>query len=137
MTKERLRAYQTIKKELEQLRNQIKEIEAALYYPKIQRITDMPAAPSSGKRQEDLAIYHLELQDRYKAKIEALTAEQLAIEEKIEQLAPTMRMLIRHRYIEGLKWEEICCKMNYSWRQIHRLHAEALKKLREMGDNNE
>ena len=137
MNKDRLRSYQAIKKEQEQLKHQLEKIEAAIYYPKIQRMTGMPFAKTEGNHQEDMAIYHIELQTRYKAKIEEIVAERLAIEEAIEPLTPTMRMLIRFRYIDGLKWEEVCCKMNYSWRQTHRLHAETLKRLREMTDNGE
>lgn len=130
MTKERLRNYQAIKREREQLRQQLDEIEAALYYPKIQRLNGMPSAPVEGNPQEDLAIHHIELQERYKAKMDELAAEQLAIEAAIEQLEPMARMLMRHRYLDGLKWEEVCLKLNYSWRQTHRLHGEALKQLR-------
>lgn len=132
MTKDRLRNYQYIKKERDQLRQQLEEIEAALYYPKIQRLTSMPAAPVDGNPQEDLAIYHIELQARYQAKMEELAAEQLAIEEAVEKLEPTARMLVRYRYIDGLKWEEVCCRMSYSWKQTHRIHGEALRMMREM-----
>lgn len=37
------------------------------------------------------------------------------------------RLLLRLRYIEYLTWEEISDKMNYSARQIYRLHKQALK----------
>lgn len=30
------------------------------------------------------------------------------------------------RYIDGLRWEEIACKMNYSFRHVTRLHGSAL-----------
>lgn len=129
MTKERLRAYAEIKKEREQLRQQLEEVEAALYYPKIQRLTDMPASPQGGNNQEDLAIYHIELRERYRAKMEELAAEQLAIEQAIESLEPTARMLMRYRYIDGLKWEEVAVRMNYSWTQTHDIHGKALKQL--------
>jgi DNA-directed RNA polymerase specialized sigma subunit len=133
MTKERLRNYQTIKREREQLRQQLEEIEAALYYPKVQQLTGMPhGGTKEGNPQEELIIHHIELQDRYRAKLEELAAEQLAIEEAIESLDPTARMLLRYRYIDGLKWEEVCYRLNYSWRQTHRLHGEALQKLREV-----
>ena len=136
MTKERLRNYQNIKKEREQLRQRLEEVEAALYYPKIQQLSAMPAGPNAeGNPQENLAIHHIELQERYTAKLEELAAEQLAIEEAIEPLEPTARMLLRYRYLDGLKWEEVCCRMNYSWRQTHRLHGEALRQLREMTEN--
>lgn len=132
MTKERLRNYQNLKREQAQLREQLEKIEAALYYPKIQRITDMPTAPSKGNALEDMTARHLELQDRYKAKLEELAAEQLAIEQAIDTLDPTGRMLLRYRYIEGLTWEEVCVCMAYSWRQTHYIHARALDKLQEV-----
>ena len=131
MTKERLRNYQNIKEEREQLRQKLEEVEAALYYPKIQQLTDMPRGGSKeGNPQETLAIYHIELQEKYKAKLEELAAEQLAIEKAIESLDANKRMLLRYRYIDGLKWEEVCCRMNYSWTQTHYHHGEALKQLR-------
>ena len=135
MTKERLRNYQNIKKEREQLRQQLEEIEAALYYPKIQNLTGMPGSGSKeGNPQEDLAIHHIELQERYLAKIEELAAEQLAIEDAIESLDETERMLMRYRYIDGLKWEEVCVKIGYSWTQTHEHHGRALQKLKEKSE---
>lgn len=135
MTKERLRNYQNIKKEREQLRQQLEEIEAALYYPKIQRLDAMPGGGSKeGNPQEDLAIHHIELQERYRAKLEELAAEQLAIEDAIESLDETERMLMRYRYIDGLKWEEVCIKIGYSWTQTHEHHGRALQKLKEKSE---
>lgn len=136
MTKERLRNYQNIKKEREQLRHQLEEIEASLYYPKIQQLTDMPAGggPKEGNPQEDMMLHHIELQERYRAKLEELAAEQLAIEEAIESLDETERMLLRYRYIDGLKWEEVCVKIGYSWTQTHEHHGRALQKLREKSE---
>lgn len=132
MTKERLRAYRNIKREREQLRQQLDEIEAALYYPKVQHFDAMPGGGTKeGNPQENLAIYHIELQARYNAKLEELAAEQLAIEEAIEALEPTDRMLLRYRYLDGLTWEEVCYRMDYSWRQTHRRHGKALQKLKE------
>lgn len=132
MTKERLRAYQKNKQEQEQLRQQLEEIEAALYYPKIQSITDMPSAPVTGNHKEDLAIRHIELQERYRAKLEELAGEQLAIEDAIESLEQTQRLLMRYRYLDGLKWEEVCIKLGYSWTQTHEHHGRALQKLKEL-----
>ena len=135
MTKERLRNYQNIKKEREQIRNQLEEIETALYYPKIQNLDGMPGAgPKEGNPQENLIIHHIELQERYWAKLEELAAEQLAIEDAIESLDETERMLLRYRYIDGLKWEEVCVKIGYSWTQTHEHHGRALQKLREKSE---
>ena len=134
MTKERLRNYQSIKREREQLRQQLEEIEAALYYPKVQQLTGMPHHHVEGNPQENMILHHIELQDRYRAKMEELAAEQLAIETAIETLDPTARMLLRYRYIDGLKWEEVCVRMGYSWTQTHEHHGRALHKLKEEKD---
>lgn len=130
MTKERLRAYQAIKEELQQLEDRLLEIEAVLYSPKNQRLTGMPSAPSKGNAMEDMAARHVELQDLYKTKMDELAQEALAIEAAIETLDPTARLLFRYRYIDGLKWEEVCVRMNYSWQNVHKIHKRALETLR-------
>lgn len=135
MTKERLRNYQKIKREREQLLHQLEELEAALYSPKIQQLTGMPSsAPAEGNPMENLAIHHIELQERYRAKLDEMAAELLTIEKAIEPLDPVLRVLLRYRYIYDLKWEDVCVKMNYSWRQTHNLHGKALAMLREGSD---
>lgn len=134
MTKERLRKYGDLKKEREQLRQQLEEMEAALYYPKIQHLNGMPSAPSKENTMELMVARHLELQDQYRTKLEELAAELMEIERAIEPLEPTSRMLLRYRYLDGLKWEEVCVRMNYSWKQTHRIHSRALKQLREEVD---
>lgn len=132
MTKERLRNYQKIKREREQLLHQLEELESALYSPKIQQLTGMPSStPAEGNPQENLAIHHIELQERYRAMLDELAQEQLAIEKAIEPLDPVLRTLLRYRYIDGLVWEEVCVKMSYSWRQTHYLHGQALAQLKE------
>lgn len=131
MTKERLRNYQNIKREREQLEEKLAQIEAALYSPKIPQLTSVPASGSpTGSGMEALADKHMELQQRYEAKLVELATEQLEIERAIETLDPTARMLLRYRYIDGLTWEEVCVRLCYSWRQTHRLHSQALEKLK-------
>jgi RNA polymerase sigma factor (sigma-70 family) len=51
------------------------------------------------------------------------------IETSIEILEEREKRLMRLRYLHGLSWEKICVDMNFSWRQIHNIHAEALKKI--------
>lgn len=133
MTKERLRNYQALKREKAQIQNMMEELETAMYYPKPQRLTGMPAAPSpSGGAMEAMVARHTELQDRYQTKLSELTEELHAIEDSIAHLDSTERALLRFRYIEGLKWEEVCVCMSYSWQQTHRIHARALRHLAEM-----
>lgn len=135
MTKARLKHYRNNKKEMEQLKARLVELETALYYPKIPHLTDMPGGGKpEGNAQEDLAIHHIELQALYNTKLAELQAEQLEIEKAIEGLPQTERMLMRYRYLDGLKWEEVCVKMGYSWTQTHEHHGRALQKLKEMDE---
>ena len=134
MTKERLRNYSHLKEEREQLRQQLVELEAALYCPKIQHLNGMPSAPSKENAMELMVAQHLHLQKKYREKVEELATELMAIEAAIEMLKPTARMVLRYRYLDGLKWEEVCVKMNYSWMQIHRIHSQALQQLKESMD---
>lgn len=127
---QRLREYLDVKREREQLQHQLAELEAVLMHPRIQHLSDMPSNPVRGNPQEDMLVRHLELQELYSEKLAMLTEKQLAVEKLIEGLQPRHRTLMRYRYIEGLKWEEICVKMGYCWRQIHRLHSEALQALK-------
>ncbi len=104
MTKEQLKSYQPIKKELNTL-----EVLAR----KIDRYgTDT-------------------LRTLYDEKREKLTDELLHIEQVIEALEPTERTLMRLRYIDGLSWQAICTRINYSWQQTHRIHARALIKIKD------
>ena len=53
------------------------------------------------------------------------------ITERIDAMEnETESLLLRLRYIHGLKWEEVAVKMDYSWKQIHRLHSKALNNFK-------
>lgn len=136
MNKERLRQYQAIKHELAQVSGQIEELEASLYSPRAQQMDGMPFAPSGGSsdvreamldKKAELLLHYIQLQAD-------LDTERLAIEKAIESLEPMLRTLMRLRYMDGLRWEEVCTQMSYSWQQVHRFHRRALAKLREESD---
>lgn len=135
MTKERLRNYRKIKQEKADLQQKMEEVETLLYSVKIPHLSDMPRGSSvESNPQEARVLAHSdelrELKEFYRAKIKELAAEQLAIEKAIETLEPTTRLLFRYRYIDDLKWEDVCLKINYSWRQTHNLHSDGLNQLR-------
>ena len=70
------------------------------------------------------------LQESYKNKLHRLNAALAEVEDMVDSLDdPVERRLLRCRYIDDLTWEEVCVEMNYSWRQTHRIHGNALDKL--------
>lgn len=59
-----------------------------------------------------------------------LTALRQSIGAAIDAVSDgTLRELLRLRYIEGLTWEKIAERMNYSCMQINRLHNKALNQI--------
>ena len=130
MTKERLRQYQHIAREKAQIEDMLLDLECAMTAPRVPSLDGMPHGHTvQGSLIETLVARRDELVRRYQAKLEELATAMLDIEEAIEALDPVERQLMRLRYIKGHTWEEICVEMSYSWRQTHRLHAEALAKL--------
>lgn len=133
MTQERLKNYQAIKREWAQLAQQLERIEATMYAPRAQRLTGVPSARSVENPLDSLVDHRQELLERYQAKLDELAAEQLAVEKAIESLTPVARTALRYHYIDGMTWEKVCVQMSYSWRQIHRIHAYALRQLAQQG----
>lgn len=134
MTKTQLRSYRSIKLERDNLNRTIKELEAVIYSPRAAQINGQPHGGSgTSSVVERAAIKHAELIERYHHKTAELTEAMAEIEEAIENLSPTERTLMRLYYIDGLTWEVVCCEMNYSWRQVHRIHSRALASLAKAG----
>lgn len=133
MTKERLRQYQQLKREKDMLEEKLVELESTMASPRIQKLDGMPhGQPQGGSLMDTLVEQHLALKAMYANKLRELNDTLLGIETAIESLEDaTERNLMRLRYIDGLKWEEITLAIGYSWQQTHRIHARALEKLRD------
>lgn len=132
MTKEQLKAYIEIKRELADLQRRREELETALYSPRAQVLDGMPhSGPGVSYVREERMESKAEVLAMYKAKEAELQDALLDIEFAIAMLDPRERQLVRLHYIDGLKWEQVCLEMDYSWRQVHRIHSSALNKLKE------
>lgn len=132
MVKEKLRGYGERRRELRQIQRLLAELEARMTAPRAQALTGTPGStPGDPDRLTGLVAQAEELRGRYRRCIEELTAAQLEVERLIETLAPREREIFRLRYIEGAKWEDICVRLSYSWRQVHRAHSAALQRLEE------
>lgn len=130
ITKEKLREYKDKQQERRDIKHELEELEAKLYGLRAQQLTGMPhaQAPDSAAL-EDLIDRMTELKALYTETLAELYAELLPIARAIHRLEVTERRLIRLRYIRGLTWEQVAVEMNYSWRQVHRIHSSALKHL--------
>ena len=133
MDEERLKNYRAIVAEREQIKLQLERLEAAMYAPKIQRLTGMPSAAPVDNPLDERVDRRVELIAFYTEKDKELAAEQLAIEKAIERLTPATRVALRYHYIEGIKWERVCVLMSYSWRSVMRIRRYALEQLGKEG----
>lgn len=127
--KRRLHRYRDLEAERVQLAQELKRVEDVMTAPRGPNLDGMPRSPGAGDPVLGVVSQHLALEERYRRQLEKLARAQTAIEDLIEGLEPMTRRLMRHRYIEGLPWEEVCVAIGYSWRQTHNLHAKALDAL--------
>ena len=133
MTKETLRNYKHLKNEIRQLEETVQELEVSMTSPRSPQMDAMPrACPDGAGPTERPAIQHLQLIELYNEKLAVLRSEQMRIEKAIDKLEPVERLILRRRYLEGLTWEEVAVRSNYSWRQVHRIHGRALEHLRNL-----
>lgn len=91
-----------------------------------QTISDMPKG-SDGDGRNEAIIKMIDLGEKLTAEI----AEYYNVGESVRNAIDSLekeehKLLLRYRYIDGYTFEQIAVMMNYSWRQIHRLHSEAL-----------
>lgn len=132
MTKEQLRQYRSIKLEHTRLGELIREMEETLYGVRATCTDGQPRGGGTISRPtEDVSVKHVMLRQTYEAKRAELYDAMGKIEAAIESLPSKERTLIRAYYAEGMTWEAVCVEMNYSWRQVHRIHAKALQLLNE------
>ena len=130
MTKDDLKEYTSIKRELKQIQFKLKELEERKSSIKSMVISDMNVQTSHNNNSiEDLLIKIEECIEEYNKKEIELYNKQLEIEKCINSLEPTERIIARSRYIEGKTFEQISVDLNYSWRHTIRIHGKILQKI--------
>ena len=138
MTKVRLRAYKHIRQERDDLKKLLDDLDEVIYGPGGQRLDGMPRSGSAGQSQtERQGDRHMALHEKYERKVADLTRQMAEIEEAIETLLPLERSIIRLHYFQGLTWDEVAERVNYSRRQVTRLHGWVLIKLQREGEDKE
>jgi DNA-directed RNA polymerase specialized sigma24 family protein len=127
--KQRLNSYRQVQLERRQILDRIMRLESRLTAPGGQNLDGMPHGAGNGDALTQGVVRLAELRDLYKAREADLAQAQMDIEHLIDNLDPIERVIARYRYIDGLHWEQICVKINYSWRQTHRIHSDMIDKL--------
>ncbi len=127
--KEYLWRYQNAKRKEAEINEEIMQLRIDKMMPSLVR-DGMPHGSGGG----DLSGYAARLDElmcELYEQMEQCIAIRLEISRKIEGMQDeTESLLLRYRYIQGLKWEDIAVKMEYSWKQIHRIHGKALNNFK-------
>lgn len=134
--KRRLNSYRHVQMERRQIIDRLVRLEARLTAPGAQNYDGMPHGSGKSDALANGVAALTDLREVYRAKEVELAQALTDIEILINGLEPVERLIARYRYIDGLQWEKICVKINYSWRQTHRIHSDMIDKLaREVTDN--
>lgn len=130
--KEYLKSYRKACKKTESLKEQMESLREAETSIKSQQMSDMP---KGGTRHRDLSDLMVKLEDLQAQIADAITESckiKLEIEEALWKLEdPEEARVLRFRYIYSMTWEEISNTMNYSNRQIHYMHKNAIKNIKQ------
>ena len=91
--------------------------------------SDMPKGAGSDKIQG--AVEKIwEIEKRLDQEIDKQVDLRRRIESAVEGLGDgRLRDVMRYRYIDGMKWEEVAVVMHYSYMQICRFHGRALQEI--------
>lgn len=132
MTKEMLMQCSTKRKELQQISRRIEVLRADARSTKAVCYDGEPKSKGEPIAAVQRYIEQLEtLSALYEEKKAALMQDIIAVERAISALPPELRMLMRYRYIDGMRWEEIADIMHISIGTFHNWHNKALLLLKD------
>lgn len=130
VTKEELKEYYRLVCEIRELQEEIKQLQSVWQSVGATRYDIVGGSGGSGDIMGKTFARLNELTEYYAQKIEERIQQQEKIETAIEHLPIVERRLMRYRYIDGLDWVNVAARLNYSWKQTHRIHSRALQMLK-------
>ena len=127
--KEYLKSYRRAIKREQDILDEIQRLRLDKMFPSV--VNDgMPHGSSHSDLSDYAAILDEQIDLLKEERLERVRCYQ-KIERQIRQMEnEDEQEVLRLRYIKGLKWEEVALKMNYSWKQVHRIHSSALKSFK-------
>lgn len=118
-------------KRIERKDEEIKRLRAKLEKSNSQ-ISDMPRG-GAGQDWTDADVKVMELEARIRREIARLCDVKQQIGEAIDAVEDARyRTLLEMRYRNYYTFEKIAVEMNYSWRQVMRIHREALDAVKDV-----
>ena len=126
--KEYLLRYRAVKREIEDIDMRMAKLRLKYAAPSAIDYSDMPKAHSTEHDLSDYMAKMDELTDYLISKYTRLRGVEVDIYKRLDRMTDqTERDILRSRYIDGMSWEKIAAKLNYSVRNVTRLHGPALQ----------
>lgn len=92
--------------------------------------SDMPKGGGSADKVQSAVCRIIEIEEMLNRQIDALADLREYIETALAGLPDEkLRDVMRYRYIDGMKWEEVAVAMHIDYRWVLRLHGRALAEL--------
>jgi len=135
MTREELGRLRSIQKEIELIKKELTAITDEYVTDRVTgSMTEHPYILThftiSGYASGDCSNKVKRLERKLKRKLDELMDERERLEEYIESVNDDIaRMILRLRYINGLRWNQIGNELGYSERQVRRKHAQWIDKV--------
>lgn len=127
--KEYLKSYRRAIKREQDILDEIQRLRLDKMFPSV--VNDgMPHDSSHSDLSDYAAILNEQIDLLKEERLEKVRCYQ-KIERQISQMEnEDEQEVLRLRYILGMKWEEVAVKMDYSWKQTHRIHSSALQNFK-------
>lgn len=127
--KEYLKGYEKAIRQMERSEVKINEMRLNRICPSVNN-DGMPHAHNNNDLSGYAALLDEEERHYMKARYNRIkTCKEIS--DKIERMEnEDEKDVLMYRYIKLMKWEDICVKMQYSWKHIHRIHSKALNNFK-------
>ena len=130
MTKQELRRYGAIQREMRQIAESIERLRDRMENPAVPVLSHTPKGQGSYAGMANLVAEALSLEQMYYQRLWAGNLLLRRIEQAIDSLDDTGRTLMRARYILGHAWLRIASDLGYNIRHVHKLHGKFLQDLK-------
>ena len=92
--------------------------------------SDIPRSGGGADKIQTTVEKIIEIEEKLDHEIDAMADLRNRIEAAVEKLEDgRLRDVMRYRYIDGMKWEQIAVEMHYSYMQVCRFHGRALLEI--------
>lgn len=135
MTKQDLIEYKTRRLDVHRLADELKELEVVAYNVRALRYDSNCGGGGDSDDRLATLIDRLDEKRRHlAAAYMTLLEADSTLEQELADLPPIERAVITGRYVRGLRWDTLARELNYSTRQVQRIHGNALLHLAQVND---